>query len=77
MSIFLSGNVLLFICIPLKGRILAKKIFFSGGKASGFKNITDHDTYDVDGTRLFRVRGVESGGTCTRYLSNISQKLKF
>ena len=28
-----------------------------GGKASGFKNIHDHDTYDVDGTRLFRVRG--------------------
>ncbi|XP_069171341.1 uncharacterized protein [Procambarus clarkii] len=31
-------------------------VFFSG-KASGFKNVHDHDTYDVDGTRLFRVRG--------------------
>lgn len=28
---------------------------FLGGKASGFKNVHDHDTYDVDGTRLFRV----------------------
>jgi len=32
-------------------------IIFSGGKASGFKNVHDNDTYDVDGTRLFRVRG--------------------
>ena len=47
-------------------------IFFSGGKASGFKNITDHDTYDADGTRLFRVRGVDcDGSSCTRYLSNM------
>jgi len=28
-----------------------------GGHASGFKNIHDHDTYDVDGTRMFQVRG--------------------
>ena len=27
-------------------------------QASGFKNVHDHDTYDVDGTRLFRVRGI-------------------
>ena len=74
---FISGNILLFNCIKLKGKTLSYKILFSGGKASGFKNITDHDTYDVDGTRLFRVRGVESGGSCTRYLSNISQKLEF
>lgn len=33
-----------------------KMITFTGGKASGFKNIHDHDTYDVDGTRLFRIR---------------------
>lgn len=32
-------------------------VVFLGGKASGFKNVHDHDTYDVDGTRLFRVRG--------------------
>ncbi|XP_059094950.1 gelsolin, cytoplasmic-like isoform X1 [Tigriopus californicus] len=34
-----------------------KMVVFSGGKASGFKNVHDHDTYDTDGTRLFRVRG--------------------
>ncbi|XP_063598696.1 LOW QUALITY PROTEIN: gelsolin, cytoplasmic-like [Penaeus indicus] len=36
-----------------KGRM----VVFLGGKASGFKNVHDHDTYDADGTRLFRVRG--------------------
>jgi len=34
-----------------------KMIVFLGGKASGFRNLRDHDTYDVDGTRLFQVRG--------------------
>ncbi|KAG4075921.1 hypothetical protein HA402_003747 [Bradysia odoriphaga] len=34
-----------------------KMVVFSGGHASGFKNIQDNDTYDVDGTRLFRIRG--------------------
>lgn len=34
-----------------------KVVVFSGGRASGFKNVRDHDTYDVDGTRLFRIRG--------------------
>ena len=44
-----------------------KMVVFLGGKASGFKNITDHDTYDKDGTRLFRVRGVDChGSSCTR-----------
>lgn len=34
-----------------------KMIVFLGGKASGFRNLRDYDTYDVDGTRLFQVRG--------------------
>ncbi len=34
-----------------------KMVVFSGGKASGFKNVHDRDCYDEDGTRLFRVRG--------------------
>lgn len=34
-----------------------KLITFTGGHASGFKNIQDNNTYDIDGTRLFRVRG--------------------
>lgn len=36
-----------------KGRMIT----FMGGKASGFKNVHDMDTYDVDGTRLFSIRG--------------------
>lgn len=36
-----------------KGRM----IIFSGGHASGFRNLRDHDTYDVDGTRMFHVKG--------------------
>ena len=32
-------------------------VVLAGGKASGFKNVHENDTYDVDGTRLFRVRG--------------------
>ena len=34
-----------------------RMVVFSGGKASGFRNVHDHDTYDADGTRMFRVRG--------------------
>ncbi|XP_057374251.1 gelsolin, cytoplasmic-like [Daphnia carinata] len=34
-----------------------KMIIFTGGHASGFRNIHDYDSYDVDGTRLFHVRG--------------------
>ncbi|PSN34433.1 Gelsolin, partial [Blattella germanica] len=34
-----------------------KMIVFLGGKASGFRNLRDHDTYDVDGTRFFQIRG--------------------
>jgi len=31
-------------------------VVFSGGKASGFKNVSDRDEYDEDGVRMFRVR---------------------
>jgi len=31
-------------------------VVFSGGKASGFKNVKDRDDYDEDGVRMFRVR---------------------
>ena len=33
-------------------------IVFTGGHASGFRNIHDYDSYDVDGTRLFHVRRI-------------------
>jgi len=34
-----------------------KLVIFMGGHASGFKNVHDHDSYDVDGTRMFQIRG--------------------
>nr|CAD7424740.1 unnamed protein product [Timema monikensis] len=37
-----------------------KMIVFMGGKASGFRNLKDHDTYDVDGTRLFHIQGTSA-----------------
>lgn len=37
-----------------------KMVVHSGGKASGFKNRNDTDSYDVDGTRLFHVRGTDN-----------------
>ena len=44
---------------PKTGRM----IVFSGGHASGFRNIHDYDSYDVDGTRLFHVRHPQSKDT--------------
>lgn len=38
-----------------------KMVVFSGGKASGFRNVRDRDSYDEDGTRMFRVRGTSAG----------------
>lgn len=34
-----------------------KMIVFHGGHAASYNTIQDNDTYDVEGTRLFRVRG--------------------
>ena len=40
-----------------------KMVVHSGGRASGFKNRADSDSYDVDGTRLFHVRGTNEFDT--------------
>ena len=37
-----------------------RMVVHSGGRASGFKNRADQDSYDVDGTRLFHVRGTDA-----------------
>ncbi|XP_065183499.1 gelsolin, cytoplasmic-like [Sycon ciliatum] len=42
-----------------KGRM----VIHEGGKASGFKNIADTDSYDTDGTRLFHVKGTSEVNT--------------
>jgi hypothetical protein len=38
-------------------------VVHAGGRASGFKNRFDQDSYDVDGTRLFHVRGTNEFDT--------------
>ena len=38
-------------------------VIHSGGRASSFKNRFDSDSYDVDGTRLFHVRGTNEFDT--------------
>lgn len=45
--------------LVFKGRM----VVHAGGKASGFKNRADADSYDVDGTRLFHVRGTNELNT--------------
>jgi gelsolin len=50
-------------------------VTFMGGKASGFKNIRDHDTYDVDGTRLFRVRGTSEFDVRAEQMPEVARSL--
>ena len=40
-----------------------KMVIHSGGKASGWKNQNDKDSYDTDGTRLFQVKGTNELNT--------------
>lgn len=40
-----------------------KMVVHAGGRASGFKNRNDKDSYDTDGTRLFQVRGTNELNT--------------
>lgn len=47
-----------FLCL-FKG----KMVIHEGGKASGFKNTTDSDSYDTDGVSLFHVRGTNALNT--------------
>lgn len=42
-----------------KGRM----VVHAGGRASGWKNIQDNDSYDKDGTRLFQIRGTSEFNT--------------
>jgi len=40
-----------------------RMIIHSGGKASGFRNRADSDSYDKDGTGLFHIRGTDEKNT--------------
>lgn len=37
-----------------------KMVVYRGGKASGFRNVKDHDTYDPEDCRLFQLLGVSA-----------------
>jgi len=50
-------------------------VIHSGGKASGFKNRKDLDSYDVDGTRLFQVRGTGSYDVRAMQVPEVSASL--
>ena len=50
-------------------------VIYSGGHASGFKNVHDHDTYDVDGTRMFRVRGTCADDTHAVQVPEVANSL--
>ncbi|XP_046387919.1 gelsolin, cytoplasmic isoform X2 [Ischnura elegans] len=52
-----------------------KMIILTGGHASGFRNINDHDSYDVDGTRLFRVRGTCPDDTRAEQVPEVAASL--
>jgi len=38
-------------------------VVHEGGRASGFKNVDEQDSYDTDGTRLFQIRGTNDYNT--------------
>ncbi|CAN0489955.1 unnamed protein product, partial [Discosporangium mesarthrocarpum] len=40
-----------------------KMVVRSGGKASGFTNSDEGDSYDVDGTSLFHIKGTATHNT--------------
>ena len=42
-----------------KGRL----VVHSGGKASGFRNVHEGDSYDTDGVSLYHVRGTDDDNT--------------
>ena len=50
-------------------------IIRAGGKASGFKNREDSDSYDVDGTELYHVKGTTSDNTYGVQIKEASTEL--
>ena len=50
-------------------------IIHAGGKASGFKNVTASDSYDTDGTALFRLRGTTDQNTVATQVEEVAASL--
>ena len=57
--------------LVFKGRM----VVHSGGRASGFKNRFEEDSYDVDGTRLFHVRGTNEFDTRAVQVEEVASSL--
>lgn len=56
-------------------RCAGKMVVFMGGHHSGFRNLQDHDTYDVDGTRFFQVRGTSDDDVRTVQVPEVAASL--
>ncbi|KAG9409371.1 hypothetical protein AC1031_019625 [Aphanomyces cochlioides] len=54
---------------------LGKMIVHSGGKASGFKNRNDQDSYDEDGVSLFHVKGTSELNTFATQVDEVAANL--
>jgi len=52
-----------------------KMIIHSGGKASGFRNRADSDSYDKDGTALFHIRGTDEKNTRAVQVAEVAASL--
>jgi advillin len=50
-------------------------IIHKGGRASGFKNRSDADSTDTDGTALFHVRGTQPMNTCGIQVREVAASL--
>jgi hypothetical protein len=52
-----------------------KLIIHSGGKASGFANLNDADSYDMDGVSLFHVKGTKPENTVASQVDEVAASL--
>lgn len=52
-----------------------KMIIHSGGKASGFTNVNDSDSYDTDGVSLFHVKGTKAENTVASQVDEVASNL--
>ncbi|TMW63189.1 hypothetical protein Poli38472_002130 [Pythium oligandrum] len=54
-----------------KGRM----VVHSGGKASGFTNVDDSDSYDTDGVSLFHIKGTKPENTVASQVDEVASNL--
>lgn len=52
-----------------------KMIVHTGGKASGFTNVDDSDSYDTDGVSLYHVKGTSPGNTVASQVAEVASSL--